>query len=155
MNFYFVQKSKLKAGSQPFVRLRAARAFTLLEVMIAVGILFMCLFAVLALTSNSLASARKLQLHKNMDAATFESMVYVQYFNTNQMDQDGEDDIDLGDDFPGVKCHVDWTEVKTNGLRDMRVVVTDSQRGQIESHFFLYKPEDHRGGGISRSLPHH
>jgi hypothetical protein len=155
MNLHFLRQTKLKAGNRPFARFRAARAFTLLEVMIAVGILFMCLFAVLALTSNSLASARKLQLHKNMDAATYESQVYTIYSNTNQMDQDGEDDIDLGDDFPGVKCHVDWQDAKTNGLRDMRVVVTDSHGGQIENHFFLYKPEDRRGGGISRSLPHH
>ena len=38
-----------------------ARAFSLLEVMVAVGIFFMAMFTILALVSNSLRSARKLR----------------------------------------------------------------------------------------------
>jgi len=38
-----------------------SRAFTMLEVMIAVGIFFMCVFSILALVSRSLRQARSLQ----------------------------------------------------------------------------------------------
>src|ERR1700743_1337613 len=62
---------------------RMIHAFTLLEVMIAVGILFMCLFAVLALLGNSLRSARLLQRHRALDTATVDGLVYVQAANTN------------------------------------------------------------------------
>ena len=37
------------------------RAFSLMEVMIAIGIFFMCIFVVLSLVSSSLQNARRLQ----------------------------------------------------------------------------------------------
>ena len=70
--------------------------------MIAVGILFMCLFAVLALTANSLKSARKIQMHRDLDAGTFVGYFYVQLVNTNRIDE-GPAEIDLGESFPGFK----------------------------------------------------
>src|SRR5258708_3278 len=81
-------------------RQNSRRAFTLMEVMIAVGILFMCLFAVLALLSNSLRSARMLQQHRTVDTATIAGLLYVQLANTNQVSE-GEQRIDLEDLYPG------------------------------------------------------
>jgi len=141
MNFNFSRKGR--------------RAFTLLEVMIAVGILFMCLFAVLALTANSLASARKLQQHKDLDAGTFESMIYTQLANTNQIDE-GVADVDLGDEYAGYPHTVDCEVYGTNGLWDVEYDVANPQRkAEVHGHFLVYNPNGKRGGGISRSLPHH
>jgi hypothetical protein len=122
--------------------------------MIAVGILFMCLFAVLALTANSLTAARKLQQHKDLDASTFESMFYTQLVNTNQIDE-GTADLDLGDEYAGYKSVVDIAERGTNGLWDVEYDVANPQRkAEVHGHFLVYNPSGKRGG-ISRSLPHH
>ena len=51
-------KTELKIGMQ---RGREQRAFSLLEVMIAIGIFFMAVFAILGLVSSSLENARRLQ----------------------------------------------------------------------------------------------
>ena len=131
-----------------------ARAFTLLEVMIAVGILFMCLFAVLALLSNSLATARKLQQHRTIDAGTVAGLIYVQLSNTNQVSE-GRVDIDLEEMYPGFKCDVDLAEAATNGLCDIEYRVTDPRRQyDLHSHFLMYLP-NLKKGGISSNLPHH
>ena len=134
---------------------KSRRAFTLLEVMIAVGILFMCLFAVLALTANSLASARKLQQHKDLDAGTFESMFYTQLANTNQIDE-GPAELDLGDEFANYPHTVDLEPYNTNGLWDVEYDVANPQKkAEVHGHFLVFNPNLRRGGGISRSLPHH
>ena len=51
-------KTELKIGMR---RGREQRAFSLLEVMIAIGIFFMAVFAILGLVSSSLENARRLQ----------------------------------------------------------------------------------------------
>jgi hypothetical protein len=51
-------KTELKIGLR---RGREQRAFSLLEVMIAIGIFFMAVFAILGLVSSSLENARRLQ----------------------------------------------------------------------------------------------
>ncbi len=154
-NTNFGNYSKSKPRNCSFVRAQSRRAFTLLEVMLAVGILFMCLFGVLALTSNSLASARKLQQHKDLDAGTFESMIYMQLVNTNQIDE-GDADIDLGDEFAGYKHVINIATYGTNGLWDVEYDVANPQRkAEVHGHFLVYNPNGNRGGGISKSLPHH
>jgi len=127
------------------------RAFTLLEVMIAVGVLFMCLFAVLALLSNSLTAARKLQTHRVIDTGTVAGMVYVQLLNTNTITE-GRVDLDLGDQFPGCKTDVEITQVGTNGLCQIDFLVERNQRLELQSHFLMYLPVM-KVGGINRNLP--
>lgn len=123
--------------------------------MIAVGILFMCLFGVLALTANSLGAARRLQQHKDLDAGTFESMFYTQLVNTNQIDE-GPADLDLGEEFSKYKHVVDIAERGTNGLWDVEYDVANPERkAEVHGHFLVYNPNGKKGGGISRSLPHH
>src|SRR5947207_9946616 len=119
---------------------RRAGAFTLMEVMIAVGILFICLFAVLALVSNSLRSARALQQHRGVDTGTIDGLIYVQLSNTNQVTEGG-DDLDLDDLYPGYHCYYEKLEVGTNGLCRIDVVVNSSGRQlELQSHFLMYLP---------------
>jgi hypothetical protein len=128
-------------------------AFTLLEVMIAVGILFMCLFAVLALTSNSLRSARKLQQHRTIDTGTVAGMIYVNLINTNQI-AEGPVDVDLEEMYPGCKCDADLTQIASNGLCQIDFLVQRNQHLEVQSHFLMYLP-NLKQGGISATLPHH
>src|SRR5689334_20825337 len=142
MNFHFQKKSR--------------SAFTLLEVMIAVGVLFMCLFAVLALTSNSLRSARKIQLHKDLDAGSFVGYFYVVLANTNRIDP-GPADIDLGDLFPGYKTALDCEPyMETNyNLWDVEYDVAEpTRKAEVHGHFYVFNPNVQKGG-ISKSLPTH
>jgi hypothetical protein len=135
------------------VHSQGRRAFTLLEVMIAVGILFMCLFGVMALLSNSLVSARKLQQHRTIDTGTVAGMIYVQLINTNQV-VEGSVDVDLNEMYPGCKCDAQLTEIATNGLCQIDFLVERNQRLELQSHFLMYLP-NLKQGGISATLPHH
>jgi hypothetical protein len=78
-----VRESNFGRRARHSPSLRPAAAFTLLEVMIAGGILFMCLFAILALVSNSLQNARLLQNLKNDPTASIEASVSYEFSNTN------------------------------------------------------------------------
>jgi len=125
------------------------RAFTLLEVMIAVGVLFMCLFAVLALLSNSLASARRLQQHRDIDTSSIAGMIYVQLINTNSVNE-GPVDVDLEEMYPGSKCRADLTQVASNGLCQIDFEVDRNSRLEAQSHFLIYLPNFKQG--MSRTL---
>ena len=131
------------------------RAFTLMEVMIAVAILFTCLFAVLALTSNALVTARKLQQHKAIDAGTIASVIYVALINTNRVDE-GPIDLNWDDVLPpGYKMgDAELTSIGSNGLDQVDFLVQHNQELVLQSHFWIYKPET-KVGGISSSLPSH
>jgi hypothetical protein len=135
------------------IRYSRQSAFTLLEVMIAVGILFVCLFGVLALTSNSLASARKLQQHRTIDTGTVAGMIYVSLVNTNQVTE-GPVDVDLEEMYPGCKCDAALTQIASNGLCQIDFLVQRGQHLELQSHFLMYLP-NLKQGGISASLPHH
>jgi hypothetical protein len=130
------------------------RAFTLLEVMIAVGVLFMCLFAVLALLTNSLSTARKLQQHRTLDTGSIAGLIYVRLINTNQVSE-GPIDVDLKEMFPDCKMTAaDLTQVGSNGLCQVDFAVERNQKLELQSHFLIYLP-NLRQGGISRNLPQH
>jgi hypothetical protein len=135
----------------PATHNRGRRAFTLLEVMIAVMILFMCLFGLLALLSNSLTSARRLQQHRTVDTGSIAGLIYVQLANTNSLNE-GPIDVDLTEMFPDCRCHADLTEIGTNGLCQVDFDVERNARVEVESHFMIYLP-NMKTGGISRTLP--
>ena len=145
----FAKASERRRG----IRYSRQSAFTLLEVMIAVGILFMCLFAVLALLANSLGSARKLQQHRTIDTGSVAGMIYVELVNTNQVTE-GPVDVDLGDMYPGCKCDAQLTQIASNGLCQIDFLVQRGQRLELQSHFLMYLP-NMKQGGISASLPQH
>jgi len=107
---------------------RARSAFTLLEVMIATGILFLCLFAILGLVSNTLRNARTLQ-HRRVDAGMVAAELCTQFANTNQVSE-GSGSGDFGDLYPDYGYEWDLMEI-TNGLCQLDIVV--QRRGQPES----------------------
>jgi len=155
MNLLFQKYSPGAARKKiPSVSGRARRAFTLLEVMIAVMILFMCLFGELALLSNSLASARRIQqAHKGVDVGTVSGLLYVQLINTNQLNE-GRFDVDVEDVMPGYQVHPELTLVGTNGLCRVDFDVEHHGQMEMQSQFLIYLP-NMKVGGISRSLPQH
>lgn len=92
------------------VRKDSRRAFTLMEVMIAMGIFFLAVFSILALVSTNLRNARLLQ-EPVVDA----SMVLGDLYQTNIL-MEGPMDGDFGDLYPGYKWTYNITQVATNGL---------------------------------------
>src|SRR5436305_6848915 len=89
---------------------RSRFAFTLMEVMIACGIFFMAMFAILALVSNTLRNARGLQ-RGEVDAG----MVAAQLSKTNRVTEGG-DSGDFGDAYPEFSWETESFEAETNGL---------------------------------------
>jgi Tfp pilus assembly protein PilV len=134
------------------LRRRLAQAFTLLEVMIAAGILFICLFAILALLANTLRNARYLQ-HRNVSA----SIPATELSLTNRLSE-GSDSGDFGDMYPDYKWASETQLASTNGLFLVDFVVThrSGQSGDRanESHMtiLLYRPDSptRPGGGAPR-----
>ncbi|MGD0252036.1 MAG: prepilin-type N-terminal cleavage/methylation domain-containing protein [Verrucomicrobiota bacterium] len=88
--------------------------FSLLEVMIAIGVFFMCVFSILALVSSSLDNARRLQ-RPLVDAGAVAAWLSV----TNQQ-VEGTYTVNLGDmlgdAYNGYDCTYDVQEVGTNKL---------------------------------------
>lgn len=100
------------------------RAFTLLEVMIAVAILFMCTFAILSLVSSTLASAQRLQ-RPLVDASALVSQLSM----TNQLSE-GTYSGNLGDVLGKAYQDYNWTgvitEVQSNRLYKADYVIQNA-----------------------------
>jgi hypothetical protein len=110
---------KIKAGAQ------SQQAFSLLEVMIAIGIFFMSMFVILSLISSSLANARRLQ-RPMVDAAMIASELSL----TNQLveiKQSGN----FGKLYPGYSWTADINEVQSNKLFQVDYVVRNDGNKQI------------------------
>ena len=105
----------------------SASGFTLIEVMIAAGILFTCLFAILALMSGALRNARALQREKPELASMAAAELFAVFNNTNQV-ADGTGSAEFGDSFPGYRYDWDVEEIATNGLCEVNITV--SEHGQ-------------------------
>jgi Tfp pilus assembly protein PilV len=121
-------------------------AFSLLEVMIAMGIFFVAIFGILELTSQSLKSARLLQRHEP-DI----TVVAAQLSLTNRLEE-GFDSGDFGETMPDVLWSRTVTEVSSNGLFRVDFTVHQPTHNRIsplaERHLsiLLYRPLS--GGGI-------
>src|SRR5688572_10766250 len=87
---------------------RAARAFTLIEVMVALLIFFMAVFTILGLLSNTLRNARALQ-RKNVDAGMVAAESYFKVANTNRV-AEGAEMGDFGDSYPDHEWTTDTYE---------------------------------------------
>lgn len=94
-----------------------ASAFTLLEVMIACGIFFIAVFAILGLVSNCLRNARALR-HIEVDAG----MVAAQLSKTNRVTE-GTLTGDFGDTYHDYSWEMETQEFATNGLYQVDIVV--------------------------------
>ena len=138
--------TELAAGLAP----RASRgsrcsqtAFSLLEVMIASGIFFMVIFAILAMVSSLLRNARSLR-RIELDAG----MVAAQVCNTNKL-YEGTDSGDFGNLYPGCSWETETYEAETNGLWQVDIVVRRhgvSQPVDLMS-LYLYRPDSPKGFG--------
>src|SRR5580698_570972 len=75
--------------------------FTLIEVMIAMAIFFMAVFAILELVASNLRNARLLETPR-VDCG----LVIADLVQTNQLEE-GTQDVDLDKVFPGYHCEQD------------------------------------------------
>jgi hypothetical protein len=119
--------------------LRAQTAFSLLEVMIACGIFFMAVFAILAMVSNVLRNARGLR-RTPLDAG----MVAAQVSNTNKLTE-GTQSGDFGNMYQDYSWESDTYEPPgaTNGLWQVDIVVRRRgvQKPVDVMSIWLYRPE--------------
>ena len=104
-----------------------ARAFTLLEVMIALMIFFMAIFAILGTVTRSLGAARSLQQKfPDIDALGAEVIMTMK---TNKPEE-GSVDGDFGDLYPGYTWRRDINLKATNGLFQVDFIIQSSRGRQ-------------------------
>jgi hypothetical protein len=112
------------------------RAFTLIEVMIASGILFFCLFAILGLLANTLRNARALQ-RTRADAGIVAAFFSVTNSHQRELETGNFDDLgDFGDRYRDLEWTRASEEVSTNGLWLELYTVRRRSTGQIESSVY-------------------
>ena len=108
---------------------RCRSAFSLVEVMIALAIFFMAVFAILGLMSTVLRNARLLQSKKGVDAG----MVAAQQLClTNKLVEEVQSG-DFGDMYPDYTWTMDTYEAATNGLFQVDIIVQRGSSGAVES----------------------
>lgn len=144
------------AASKPVgLPTRSARAFSLIEVMVASAILFICVFAILGLVTNSLRNAQVLQQH-SVDPGMLAGMSVL----TNRL-YEGTESGDFEDIAPGSFPGYSWTretyEVSSNGLFRIELSVTHPVGHKVvESRMsiLLFRPDspagNSSGGGLGR-----
>jgi general secretion pathway protein I len=131
-------------ASCPARRGRRHRAFTLIEVTIAAGILFICLFAVLELLSSCLRNARSLQ-HSTLDAGQLAAEASI-----SQKLIEGSDSGDFGDLYPGYHWRSETNFAGTNGLFEVDFTIfrpMDEGGGERHMSILLFRPESPVGPG--------
>ncbi|MFO1475021.1 MAG: hypothetical protein U1F98_00035 [Verrucomicrobiota bacterium] len=129
---------------------RRCGAFTLLEVLIAGGILFVCLFAILGLLSNGLSNARALQQTREDPRASVIANLYDEFTHTNVI-YEGSGFGEFRD------WKYDWEriQVQSNGLCQVTVVILPAHKGARPQRLdaILYLPQMQQqgfGGGVPR-----
>ena len=126
---------KIKTGARP------ARAFSLLEVMIAIAVFFMSTFVILSLVSSALQNARRLQ-RPMVDAAMIASELSL----TNQLVEANQSG-DFGKAYPGYSWTADINEVMTNKLFDVHYEVKRSGDKDTfqEMDVLFFRPQSQAG----------
>jgi hypothetical protein len=119
-------------------------AFTLMEVMIAGGILFMCLFAILALVANTLGNARALQ-RLPVDAGVLSADAFL-----SQKLGEGADSGDFEDLYPDYRwvSQTNFFLSETNGLFqvDLAILRRSGDRSVVSRlSILMYRPDSSRG----------
>lgn len=118
------------------------RAFTLLEVMIAMALFFMAMFAILDATNQSLRAARSLRVNFP-DASALAADLYV----TNRLEE-GELTGDFGELYPEFRWRRIIQERETNGLFQVEFVISGYSGGRemlYTNTLLLWRPESNRG----------
>ncbi|HEY5083236.1 MAG TPA: prepilin-type N-terminal cleavage/methylation domain-containing protein [Rhizomicrobium sp.] len=118
------------------------KAFTLLEVMFAITIFFMAMFAILGVFSAGLHSA--MLLRKDGPTA---GMIASELSLTNEFDE-GTMSGTFGDTYPSYRWTADVTEAATNGLYRLDINVL-APEGTVASamSILLYRPESANSQG--------
>ena len=122
---------------------KSRSAFTLLEVMIAVMIFFMCMFSILALVSGSLSSVRAFQ-QTTVNPGTLAAQLSL----TNALEE-GVAQGDFGNAYPDYRWTSETTEASTNGLFgvNFKVYRNGNQKPDSELNVLLFRPGSRRGIG--------
>ncbi len=121
-------------------------AFTLLEVMIACGLFFMAVFAILALVANTLRNAHSLQEH-DADAG----MLAAQLSATTNKLYEGNESGDFGDYYPGYKWTREDNEVLSNGLHQVDFTVmhrVGNKYAETHLSILLFMPDSPAGSAL-------
>jgi len=115
--------------------------FTLLEVMVAMALFFLAVFAILDLTAQSLRAARSLQVQVP-DASTLVADLWL----TNQF----EEGVEFGDFdvlYPGFEWRREIYERETNGLYQVDFVIHGTLAGhpyESTNSVLLWRPQSAR-----------
>jgi prepilin-type N-terminal cleavage/methylation domain-containing protein len=152
-----------RVGSQPTAHvsshssLATRDAFTLIEVMFAVVAFCVAMFATLALVSNSLADARRLQ-RPMLDAGVVASWLS----QTNQLVEGENYHVNLGDllgdAYDKYDCTYDIQEVQTNKLFQVNFVIKNDQSTPGENpivskmSIVLFRPAS-PAGSLDEGIP--
>jgi hypothetical protein len=133
-------------GGQPAGAPRLQTAFSLLEVMIACGIFFMAIFAILALVSSVLRNARSLRV-VDVDAG----MVASQLYKTNKL-YEGTESGDFGKIAQDYSWDTEILQAETNGLFQVNIVVhrRGLQRPVDVMSVFIWAPDSPQTGGFGQ-----
>jgi Tfp pilus assembly protein PilV len=126
---------------------RSRAAFTLLEVMIAMAIFFMAIFAILGLVAQNLQVARGLSMGE-VDFST----VAAELALTNRLDE-GTTTGDFGDYYPGATWTANVSLYSSNGLYQADILVEWPQNGLTkEQHtsILLYRPDSRVRSNVIR-----
>ncbi|MBI3875010.1 MAG: hypothetical protein HY300_03415 [Verrucomicrobia bacterium] len=127
-----------------------ARAFTLLETMIAIMIFFMCIFGVLEIISQNLKAARLLQKQRPNVG------VLPAKFGMTNILQEGTFDIPL-EEFPNSAGTASVTQMSSNGLFKVDFTLTDRSVNPPVSEqlsVLFYRPDSQQAAfGGKLTLP--
>ncbi len=114
----------MKTTRRPARNNRSIGAFSLIEVMVAAAIFFLFTFTILAMVSSHLRNFRVIR-RIEVDAG----MVAAQLFKTNRLSE-GTESGDFGDLYRDYSWATETTELETNGLWEVAIVV--NRRGRAE-----------------------
>jgi type II secretory pathway pseudopilin PulG len=129
----------------PTFRAHRRRAFTLLEVMIAIAIFFVASFSILELVSQSLANARRLE-RPLVDASVILSQISL----TNQLVENNFSGY-LGDLLGKTYANYNWSgvivEVQSNHLYSADFTIQNAGNGAVVSRTatLFYRPQSPAG----------
>jgi hypothetical protein len=114
---------------------RPVDAFTLVEVMIATGLFFMAMFAILGVVSQGLRAAASIR----QDSPT-PGMVLAEFATTNMLEE-SYDRGDFGDFYTGYTWVRQVAFAGSNGLFQVDVAVLRGQNLDSQITTYLYRPD--------------
>ncbi len=123
---------------------RGTTALSLIEVMIAMALFFMVVFAILGMVSNTLRNARRLQ-EDYVDAGAVASFLCL----SNRLEE-GTFDFDFGDLYPDYRGSYEVFPI-TNGLFRVEILVENEQRKSATPStmtILLFRPDSRSSSGI-------